>query len=70
LVNPIEKALRFGERREEKRAQKLVEAIELLEPIYEDMSDDELRAQTDEFKDRIANSEELDTILPEAFAVY
>lgn len=69
MVNPIEKALRFGERREEKRAQKLVEAIELLEPIYEDMSDDELRAQTDEFKDRIANSEELDTILPEAFAV-
>ena len=33
------------------------------------MSDDELRAQTDEFKDRIANGEELDTILPEAFAV-
>ena len=69
MVNPIEKALRFGERREERRAQELVKAILDLEPLYEEMSDAELRSQTDDFKDRVSAGESLDILLPEAFAV-
>ena len=69
MANPIEKALRFGERREEKRAQKYLEAINLLAPLFEDMTDEELKAQTEEFKKRIAGGEELDSLIPETFAV-
>jgi preprotein translocase subunit SecA len=40
-----------------------------LEDEYEKLSDSELRAKTDEFKERLENGETLDDILPEAFAV-
>ena len=43
--------------------------IEALEPKYAQMSDDELKAQTEAFKERLKNGEKLDNILPEAFAV-
>ena len=45
------------------------EAINALEPRYREMSDDELRGQTDEFRRRLAAGETLDDILVEAFAV-
>ena len=54
--------------RQIKKIMPLVNKIEELEPIYTAMSDDELRAKTAEFKDRLANGETLDDILPEAFA--
>lgn len=44
------------------------EAITRLEPQFEKLTDDQLRAKTDEFKGRLANGESLDDILPEAFA--
>ncbi len=44
------------------------EAITQLEPQFEKLTDDQLRAKTDEFKGRLANGESLDDILPEAFA--
>ena len=69
MANPIEKALRFGERREEKRAQNYLGAINLLEPVFEEMTDEELKAQTDEFKKRLTDGEELDSLIPETFAV-
>ncbi len=39
-----------------------------MEPEYEKLSDDALRAKTQEFKDRVAKGESLYSILPEAFA--
>ena len=47
----------------------LVKKINGLEPEIESLSDDELKAKTPEFKERLANGETLDDILPEAFAV-
>lgn len=47
----------------------LVERINSLEPEIEAMTDDQLKAKTPEFKERLANGEDLDQIAPEAFAV-
>ncbi|MFL5236874.1 MAG: preprotein translocase subunit SecA [Rhizomicrobium sp.] len=48
---------------------KRVEEINALEPRFQPLSDEELRRQTDVFKDRLAKGETLDELLPEAFAV-
>ena len=55
--------------KEVKRVQPIVNKINSLEPEMEKLSDSELRAKTDYFKDRLAKGETLDDILPEAFAV-
>jgi preprotein translocase subunit SecA len=55
--------------KELKRLQPLVDHINSLEPEFEKITDDELRAKTDEFKARLADGESLDEILPEAYAV-
>ena len=52
-----------------KQYRKTVERINALEPQFEKLSDDELRAKTQEFKDRVAKGETLDDLLAEAFAV-
>ena len=52
-----------------KRIMPLVRKIEGMEEEMRAKSDDELRAKTDEFKERLAAGETLDDILPEAFAV-
>ncbi|MBB3119270.1 preprotein translocase subunit SecA [Pseudoduganella violacea] len=61
----------FGSRNQRllKQYQKTVKAINALEPEYEKLSDAELQAKTPAFKERIANGEALDSLLPEAFAV-
>ncbi len=61
----------FGSRNERllKQFQKSVAAINTLEPSLEQLSDDQLRAKTEEFKSRIVNGEALDQLLVEAFAV-
>ncbi|QTD46105.1 preprotein translocase subunit SecA [Ottowia testudinis] len=61
----------FGSRNDRllKQYRKTAASINALEPALEKLSDDELRAKTDEFKGRIANGESLDKLLPEAFAV-
>jgi len=61
----------FGETNEQqlRRLQPIVDEINALEPEMQKLSDDQLRAKTDEFKDRLAHGETLDDILPEAFAV-
>ena len=46
----------------------LVEEINRLEPAFQALSDDELRAKTGEFRERLAGGETLDDLLPEAFA--
>lgn len=55
--------------KEIKRITKLVDKIESLDEAMQALSDEELRAKTDEFKGRLANGETLDDILPEAYAV-
>ena len=52
-----------------KRQLKTVEKINSLEPTISQLSDEALRAKTDEFKNRIKQGETLDELLPEAFAV-
>ncbi|MDH5216642.1 MAG: preprotein translocase subunit SecA, partial [Gammaproteobacteria bacterium] len=61
----------FGSRneRELKRYKKNVEKINALEDEISQLSDDELRGKTEEFKKRVQEGESLDAILPEAFAV-
>ena len=55
--------------REIKRIISTVDKIEELEPKMASLTDEELKAKTEEFKTRINNGETLDDILPEAFAV-
>jgi len=61
----------FGSRNDRllKQMRKEVIKINALEPILEALSDEELKAKTTEFRDRLSNDESLDTLLPEAFAV-
>ena len=61
----------FGSRNERvlKSMRKRVETINALEPAMEALSDDELKAKTNEFKQKIADGTKLDDILEEAFAV-
>ncbi len=61
----------FGSRNDRllKSYRKTVERINALETQYEKLDDQQLRAKTEEFKTRVAAGEELDDILPEAFAV-
>ena len=61
----------FGSRNDRllKQYRKVAEGINALEPAYEKLSDDELRGKTQAFKERVANGETLDALLPEAFAV-
>ncbi len=61
----------FGSRNDRllKTYRKTIAQINTLEPQYEKLDDAELRAKTQEFKDRITNGEALDALLAEAFAV-
>ena len=61
----------FGSRNERllKQFQKSVDSINALEPTLEQLSDEQLRTKTEEFKSRIASGETLDQLLVEAFAV-
>ncbi len=60
----------FGSRNERlvKRMRKAVAQINALEAEYEALSDEELKAKTAEFRERLNNGESLDDLLPEAFA--
>ena len=54
--------------REIKRIRGDVDRIESLRPAMQALTDEELRAKTDEFKKRVQDGESLDSILPEAYA--
>ena len=51
-----------------RRMKPTVEKINALEPDFQSLSDDELKAKTQEFRDRLEKGEKLDDLLPEAFA--
>ena len=55
--------------KEVKKLEKIADSVIELEDSMSVLTDDELRGKTAEFKERIANGETLDDILPEAFAV-
>ena len=61
----------FGSRNDRllKQMRKEVTKINALEPVFEALNDEELKAKTGEFKERLEQGETLDAILPEAFAV-
>ena len=60
----------FGSRNDRilRRLNKQVIKINKLEPEYEALSDEQLRAKTDEFRERLKNGEKLENLIPEAFA--
>ena len=68
MPNFLSKILSFGADKDLKVYQRIVEKINALEPTMQEMSDEELQAQTEKFKARYAEGESLDDLLPEAFA--
>ena len=64
----LSKILRWGEGRAVKRLDKIADQVLELEDEYSALSDEDLRAKTDEFKKRLEDGEKLDDILLEAFA--
>jgi preprotein translocase subunit SecA len=65
----LNKLLRAGEGKMVRRLTSIADHIETLEEDYVDLTDAELRALTEEFKQRYVDGETLDELLPEAFAV-
>ncbi|MFE4501231.1 preprotein translocase subunit SecA [Rhodococcus sp. NPDC056743] len=65
----LSKLLRVGEGRMVKRLKHIAEHVESLSPEVEGLTDDQLKAKTDEFRERYAAGETLDELLPEAFSV-
>ena len=65
----IDKIFGTHSERELKRIMPLVDKIEELRPSMQELSDEELRAKTNEFKKRLSDGETLDDLLPEAYAV-
>jgi len=68
MASIAEKLFGTHSERELKRIYPIVDRIEALDATMAAMSDEELRGQTALFKERLANGETLDDILPEAFA--
>src|ERR1043165_2749691 len=68
-VSIFEKILRAGEGRQVRRLKAVANAVNSLEEEYADLSDEELADMTNQFKERLADGQTLDDILPEAFAV-
>ena len=69
MGNILKKIFGTSSQKELKAIEPLVKKIEALEEPYKALTDAELRAKTDEFKERLGHGETLDDILPEAFAV-
>jgi preprotein translocase subunit SecA len=64
----IQKIATFGEGRKLKRLEDVVGLVNTFEPEVEDLSDEQLRDKTAEFRRRLADGQTLDGIMPEAFA--
>ncbi|HEY3009210.1 MAG TPA: DEAD/DEAH box helicase, partial [Micromonosporaceae bacterium] len=64
----LEKVLSAGEGRLLRRLKAIADAVNSIEENYTDLTDAELRTLTDQYRERIADGESLDDLLPEAFA--
>jgi len=65
----LEKILRTGDKRVLRQLEAYTKAVNSLEDSFASMTDEELRAETDKFRERVKDGESLDIMLPEAFAV-
>ncbi|KQX06444.1 MULTISPECIES: preprotein translocase subunit SecA [unclassified Leifsonia] len=68
MASILEKVLRVGEGRTLRRLENYAKAINALEDDFRALSDEELKHETVEFRERYGNGESLDDLLPEAFA--
>ena len=68
MASLLDKALRVGEGRQLKKLQSVVDKTNGFEPKISALTDEELKAQTSKFKERLKKGETLDDIMPEAFA--
>ncbi len=68
MFNLLKNLFNYNEK-ELKRIAKIVEQVNALEAKISELSDEELKAKTPEFKERLAKGETLDDLLPESFAV-
>ncbi len=64
----LDKVLRIGEGKQLRKLEAAAKQVNAIEDEFVAMSDEELRAQTDDFKQRLASGDSLDSLLPEAFA--
>ena len=64
----LDKILRMGEGKILRQLQAIAKQVNAIEDEYTSLSDEELRAQTDDFRQRFADGETLDDLMPEAFA--
>jgi len=69
MAHILDKVFGTHSERQLKKMKSTVEKIEALESTMQELTDEELRAKTDEFKERLNNGETLEDILPEAYAV-
>src|SRR5690606_7508427 len=67
--NVIKKVFGSSSTREVKRMRPIVARINALEEQLQSLTDDQLKAKTDEFKGRLQNGETVDDLMEEAFAV-
>ncbi|GAA5000192.1 hypothetical protein GCM10025734_35050 [Kitasatospora paranensis] len=67
-MSVFDKILRAGEGKILRKLQRIAAQVNSIEEDFVNLTDDELRALTDEYKARLAEGESLDDILPEAFA--
>ena len=64
----IDRILKISDNRAVKRLRGITDAVNVLEDEFRSMTDAQVREETDRFKERLADGETLDQILPEAFA--
>ena len=69
MLKGVQKALRYGESKRAKELEETVARVNRLEPEVEELSDEDLKAKTSQFRQRHDAGESLDELLPEAFAV-
>ena len=68
MLKSLAKLVGGSDERTAKQLEPIAEEINALEPDFETLSNQQLRAKTDEFKARLQQGQELDDLLPEAFA--
>ncbi|RJX36959.1 preprotein translocase subunit SecA [Paenibacillus pinisoli] len=68
MLGLVKKIFGDANEREVKRIQRTVDEINSMESKFTALTDEQLRAKTDEFKARLEKGEEIDALLPEAFA--
>jgi preprotein translocase subunit SecA len=69
MASILDRLMRAGEGKILRDLSKIVDKVNALEASITPLSDEQLRAKTDEFKSRFAQGETLDDLMPEAFAV-